>query len=349
MSFSRHGAPVARAMRSMTAPAASNGSTRSVNGPAYGSPILPAIHALLQSTTKSAPSDESEGDRRAAMTAFMECVPSSLKSAIVSAAGPPLQRSFGIPRMRIAHANPLDEALLAELARALDDPRHQAVLDRLFGAHPEVALHVAEHLRQRLAGLPGDDLGDALARAQNFLRLDRDVGRRAAGAAARLMDHEARVRQADAPLPGRGEEDVRAGARHPAGAHGGHRRPHEPDDVVDRVAGFDVAAGRRNEDGDRPLGFLRQRDEARAGRAGDRVVDLAEQHDEARLEGQAIGDRLDAFGGFGLFFVDVHRMLLAGSAPMVQRGYLWNTERNLPGARSCCSTAAGRTAPASSA
>jgi hypothetical protein len=36
-----------------------------------------------------------------------------------------------------------------------------------------------------------------------------------AGAAARLVDHEARVRQAHAPLLGRGEEHVRAGARHP--------------------------------------------------------------------------------------------------------------------------------------
>src|SRR5678815_307655 len=72
---------------------------------------------------------------------------------------------------------------LAELARALDDLRHQPVADGLFGAHPEVALHVGEHFRQRLAGLLGDHLGDALARAQDFLRLDGDVGRRAQGAA----------------------------------------------------------------------------------------------------------------------------------------------------------------------
>src|SRR6185503_6055267 len=92
-------------------------------------------------------------------------------------------------------------------------------------------------------GLLGDHLGDALARAQDLLRLDGDVGGGAAGAAAGLMDHEARIRQAQAPLPGRREEDVRAGARHPPGAHGGDRRAHETDDVVDRIAGFDVAAG----------------------------------------------------------------------------------------------------------
>src|SRR5262249_60513953 len=133
----------------------------------------------------------------------------AIRPAIVAAAALPLKRSFGIPCMRVAHATGPARRALAKLARALDDPRHQTVLDRLFGAHPEVALHVAEHLRQRLAGLPGDDLGDALARAQDFLRLDGDVGRRAAGAAAGLMDHEARVRQADAPLLARGEEEVR--------------------------------------------------------------------------------------------------------------------------------------------
>src|SRR5262252_3433213 len=103
-------------MRSITAPAAANRITRSVNGPAYGSPILPAIQALLQSTTNSPPSDESAGNRRPAMAAFMECVPSSVENAIFGAAAPPLKRSFGIPCMRVAHADPPGADVLAQLA-----------------------------------------------------------------------------------------------------------------------------------------------------------------------------------------------------------------------------------------
>ena len=47
----------------------------------------------------------------------------------------------------------LGSCALAELAGALDDLRHEAVADRLFGAHAEVALHVGEHLWQGRPGL----------------------------------------------------------------------------------------------------------------------------------------------------------------------------------------------------
>src|SRR5258706_10206214 len=203
---------------------------------------------------------------------------------------------------------------LAQVARGLDDARDQAVVDGFFRVQPEIALHVDEHLLDVLAGLPGDDARDALARAQDLLRLDGDVGRRSAGAAAGLVNHEARVRQADAALFRRGEEDVRAGARYPAGADGGDLRAHEADHVVDRVARFDVAAGRGDQHGNRRVGLLGERDQARAGAARHGGVSLSENKHEARLEGEPLGDHVWPFLGLGLFLVGVHRVSWKGQA-----------------------------------
>src|SRR5690606_25671537 len=70
-----------------------------------------------------------------------------------------------------------DRARLLQIAVRVDNSRYDAVLDRLAGIHPEVALHVGEHLLVRMTRLLADHASDALARAQNLLRLDRDVGR----------------------------------------------------------------------------------------------------------------------------------------------------------------------------
>ena len=104
--------------------------------------------------------------------------------------------------------------------------------------------------------------GDALARLDDFLGVDRDVGRLAARAAARLVDQEARVGRAEAPLPRHRQVQVRGGAADPAGADHVHRRGDEADHVVDRVARLEVAAGRADDHVDRRVRVGVQRDQA---------------------------------------------------------------------------------------
>jgi hypothetical protein len=81
---------------------------------------------------------------------------------------------------------------------------------------------------------------------------------------------------------------VAALATQPVPMHG-DRRAHEADHVVDGVARFHVAAGRRDQHVDRRVGILRQQDQAFAHGARQLVVDLAEHEHEARLEGQLLG------------------------------------------------------------
>ena len=87
----------------------------------------------------------------------------------------------------------------------------------------------------------------------------------------------------------RGEEDVRAGARHPAGADGRDRRADEADDVVDRIARLDVPPGEeistRIGASDCCASATRRSHVVRA-----MVVDVAEQEYEARLERQLVDD-----------------------------------------------------------
>src|SRR3546814_18677154 len=98
-----------------------------------------------------------------------------------------------------------------------------------------------------------------------FLGHDRNVGRGAAGTAGRLMQHVARVRQAQAIFRLGSRIDQRTGAGDPAGADDLHFRLHELDPVVDRVAGFDVAALAIDIDRDRRVGIGGRTEERRAG------------------------------------------------------------------------------------
>ena len=163
-----------------------------------------------------------------------------------------------------------------------------------LSAHPEIALHVAEHLLVGLAGLLRDRARDALAHAQDLLRLNRDVRRRSAGAAERLVDHEARVRQAHPPLLVRGEEDVvpaLATQPVPMVVTGAPMKRMtswiaSPDsacppgeEISTRIGASDCCASAT-----RPL----------ARRARDGVVDVAEQEYEARLERQLVDDAFRA-------------------------------------------------------
>ena len=117
-----------------------------------------------------------------------------------------------------------------------DDARDDAIFDGFIRAQPEVTFHVGHYLFQGLAGLSGDLLGNAVLSAQNLFRLDRHIGCLAPGAAAGLMDHEPRIREADSPVLGWGEKDMRPGTRYPSCSHCGDWSPNEPDDVMDSVS-----------------------------------------------------------------------------------------------------------------
>jgi hypothetical protein len=172
----------------------------------------------------------------------------------------------------------------------LHDPVAHAVGDRLLGAHPVVPVGVLDHFLERLAGLAGDDLVDALAHLDDLARLDVDVGGRPAHAPHRLVQQEARVRQADPVLSLAGKEDQRPGAGNPAGADDAdrHEVAHEADHVVDRVPALDMAAGRVDEHVDRALALAGQREQAAGDVAGDLVVDRAEDQHLALAEEPAL-------------------------------------------------------------
>ena len=88
-----------------------------------------------------------------------------------------------------------------QIAMRIDYARHDAAVDRFLRAHPVVALQICQHLLISVAGLARDHARNTFACAQDLFRLDRDVGGRATGSTGGLVNYEARVRQADAPLP----------------------------------------------------------------------------------------------------------------------------------------------------
>src|SRR5262249_41056912 len=76
----------------------------------------------------------------------------------------------------------------------LDDPVDDPVLARLLGGHEEIALGVAVHLVEVLAGMAGDDLVQALADRDDLAGVDLDVGGLAAEAARHLVKQDLGVR-----------------------------------------------------------------------------------------------------------------------------------------------------------
>jgi hypothetical protein len=73
-----------------------------------------------------------------------------------------------------------------------------------------------------------DQLGDGLPRPHDFLRLNGDIAGLPADAAARLVNQESSIRQAEAMLARRRQVDVGRGAAHPSAAdhpHGGADEP----------------------------------------------------------------------------------------------------------------------------
>ena len=105
-----------------------------------------------------------------------------------------------------------------------------------------------------------------------------------------LVDHEARVRQAETVRAVGAQVDVRAGGGDPARADHLDPRAERLDHVVDRVTGFDMAARRMDHDLDvlvRILGHEGQ--EVRGHALGHLHVDFAEDQDRAGLE-QGLGN-----------------------------------------------------------
>src|SRR3954468_7175381 len=81
----------------------------------------------------------------------------------------------------------------------LTDVVDEAVVERLLGVEPAVAVAVRVDLLDRLAGLSRGDLGKALLHVEDEGRLGLDVGRRAAESTVRLVQQHPRV-GGDVPL-----------------------------------------------------------------------------------------------------------------------------------------------------
>ena len=81
-----------------------------------------------------------------------------------------------------------------------NDLVNQPVFLRLLGVHDEIALHVALDLFQDLAAVFGQQLVGDLTHAENFARLNIDIGRLSGDASAhnqRLVNQDARRRQGE--------------------------------------------------------------------------------------------------------------------------------------------------------
>ena len=241
------------------------------------------------------------------------------------------------------------------LGGAVDDLVDEAVVACVFGGEPTVAVGVALDLVELLAGVARDQLEEDLADVERLLRLNLDVGGRAAHAAGRLVHHDPRVREGVSLA-------LRAGAEQKL-AHRGREAHAERGDVVgdvlhrvvDRHAGVDRAAGRVDVEvdvADRVFGVEQQH--LRADRVGVGVFDLGAKEDDALLE-QPLVDvivepgsgrsavRLDMGGVSGIHLTDTSGRAgqTHGSSRGVRRQRIERVSRRLPTSRPRLITIAG--------
>ena len=106
------------------------------------------------------------------------------------------------------------------------------------------------------------------------------------------MKEETRVRESESILLLRRRVDEGSGARHPAGADHHDGRRDGPHDVVDRVAGLDVAAWRVDEHTNRGVARGRECKELRRYRARQARVHFAVNHHRSRGE-ERVGDAVE--------------------------------------------------------
>src|SRR5258705_8514488 len=224
-------------------------------------------------------------------------------SGQVSQRGPGTLRSW-VPGPGASRLAAVDRR---EVDLPLDHVVDEAVHLGLLGAHEPVPVHVPLDDAEGLRGVLGVQLVHLAAEVEDLLGLDLDVRRRARGAAGRLVDHDARVRQG-APLAGppRGQQERSHRRGHPH-SDGVDRRFEELDRVVDRHPARYHSARRVDIEVDVPLGVVRlEEEQLRDDDVGDVVVDRRAEEDDP-VHQQAREDVVRALAPAGPFD-DVRRI-----------------------------------------
>src|SRR5213080_782452 len=179
----------------------------------------------------------------------------------------------------------------AQLRLMLDDPSDQAVASRFFGGQPEVAPGVLLDPLEGLSGLLREYAVQPVAHLENLTRLDLDVAGGPAGAACRLVQQEARVREAVAVFARHRDVDQGGDARHPARADHAHPWAQKAHEVVNRVPRLHVAALGVDEHRDLLARLSGQGEQLCRHARGDALGDLTADDHGARAK-QPLGDEV---------------------------------------------------------
>ena len=148
-----------------------------------------------------------------------------------------------------------------------------------------VALGVLGNLLDGLAGGIGKNLIEIAPRLLDLLRHNLDLGLLPLGAAARLVDHHHRVRQAEALALRTVREQHRSHRGGHAHADGGHIGLDEVHRVENRKTGVDLASRRVDVERDILLGILAlQMQQLRDNQVRGHRVDLLAQKDDAVVQ-----------------------------------------------------------------
>ena len=118
----------------------------------------------------------------------------------------------------------------------------QTIIPGFFGRHEPIAVRIFLQLFERLPGVLLIDLVELLLHADEFFRVDQDLGRGPFHPRQRLMDHDPAVRQGASLALGPGRQEQRAHAGTLADAVGRHVARDPLHRVVDRQPGGDAAA-----------------------------------------------------------------------------------------------------------
>ena len=161
----------------------------------------------------------------------------------------------------------------------------EAVVLRLVGREPPVAVGVELDLLQGLAGVLADEVEQHLLDIEGLLGLDLDVGGRSSETAGGLVHHDPRVWQRVALVLGAGaEQELPHRCRQPH-ADGRDVVGDELHGVVDRHACVDGSAGAVDVEEDVAVGVFRvEQEHLGADRVGVLVLDFGAQEDDALLE-----------------------------------------------------------------
>ena len=124
-------------------------------------------------------------------------------------------------------------------AALVEDLVDQPILHRRLATHEVVAFGVQRDLLHRLTSVAGKDLVELIADQQDLAGMDVNIRRLAREAAQGLMDHHARVGQAEAFARGPACQQQGAHARRLTNTHGAHIGADEAHGVVDGQPGGD--------------------------------------------------------------------------------------------------------------